>query len=115
MVRKSFWVKAREMFNSSHSDGMEAKRAPSPNLITDSAALHIISENQLRENIHKWLSPPDPSSNHNIVYGIHNKRTANWFFQGSIFCEWKSRGSLLWIHGKRSPCPVFHTVLSHDF
>ncbi|KAH9015066.1 ankyrin repeat-containing domain protein [Lactarius hengduanensis] len=23
-----------------------------------------------------------------------------WFFQGSIFIEWKSTGSLLWIHGK---------------
>jgi len=32
--------------------------------------------------------PPDPSSNHNIAYGTHNKKTANWFFQGSIFREW---------------------------
>ncbi|KAF8474426.1 hypothetical protein DFH94DRAFT_129537 [Russula ochroleuca] len=59
-----------------------------------------IKRNQLRENIHKWLSPPDPSTNHNIACGTHHKKTATWFFQGSIFQEWKSTGSLLWIHGK---------------
>ncbi|KAF8487161.1 hypothetical protein DFH94DRAFT_641656, partial [Russula ochroleuca] len=29
-----------------------------------------------------------------------SQETATWFFQGSIFQEWKSTGSLLWIHGK---------------
>ena len=62
----------------------------------------IILENQLRENIHKWLSPPDPSTNHNIACGTHHKKTANWFFQGSIYQEWKSTSPLLWIHGKRA-------------
>ena len=52
-------------------------------------------------NGHKWLSPPDPSTNHNIACGTHHKKTATWFFQGNIFREWKSTGSLLWIHGKR--------------
>ena len=56
------------------------------------------------DNIHKWLSPPDPSTNHNIACATHQKRTANWFFQGNIFTAWKSTdsGSLLWIHGKRA-------------
>ena len=65
--------------------------------------LHNFSENQSRETIDKWLSPPDPSTNHNIACGTDHKKTASWFFQGSIFQEWKSTGSLLWIHGKRSP------------
>ena len=69
-------------------------------------ALRIISGNQLRENVHKWLSPPDSSTNHNIACGTHHKKTASWFFQGSIFKEWKSTGSLLWIHGKRLPHPL---------
>ena len=30
----------------------------------------------------------------------HHEGTAVWFFQGSIFGEWKSKGSLLWIYGK---------------
>jgi hypothetical protein len=59
---------------------------------------------QLREGIHKWLSPPDPSKNHNIACDTHHKKTANWFFQGRIYQEWKSTlaSSLLWVHGKRS-------------
>jgi hypothetical protein len=72
------------------------------NLISvDYGALPILSGNQLLESIYKWLSPPDPSTNHNIACGTHHKKTATWFFEGSIFQEWKSTGSFLWIHGKR--------------
>ena len=75
--------------------------------------LRILSGNQLRENIHKWLSPPDSSTNHNIACGTHHKKTASWFFQGSIFQEWKSTGSLLWIHGKRLPRPLSNLTPSN--
>ncbi|KAF8489550.1 hypothetical protein F5888DRAFT_1892870 [Russula emetica] len=44
--------------------------------------------------------PPDPSTNHNIACGTHHKKAAKWFFEGNIYQEWKSKGSLLWIHGK---------------
>ncbi|KAI0262276.1 hypothetical protein BGY98DRAFT_1182286, partial [Russula aff. rugulosa BPL654] len=59
-----------------------------------------VKRNQLRLDLHRWLSPPDPSINHNIACGAHRKQRAEWFFQGSIFTEWKSNGSLLWLHGK---------------
>jgi len=65
----------------------------------------ILSGNQLRESTHKWLSPPDPSTNHNIACGTHHKKTATWFYQGGIYHEWKATGSLLWIHGKRLSVP----------
>ena len=71
------------------------------------SALPIILETQLWENIHKWLSPPDPSTNHNIACDTHHKKTATWFFQGNIYREWKSKGSLLWVHGKRTLCLSF--------
>jgi len=58
------------------------------------------------ESIHKWLSLPDPSTNHNIACATHHKGTVTWFFQGSIFQAWKRRASLLWIYGKRAP---FHS------
>ena len=48
-----------------------------------------------------WFSSPDPSTNHIILCGTQHQGPANWFFRGSIFEEWKSTGSLLWIHGKR--------------
>ncbi|KAH9032106.1 hypothetical protein EDB84DRAFT_1438706 [Lactarius hengduanensis] len=56
--------------------------------------------NQIKQFLREWLSPADPSSNHNIAQKAQHKGTAVWFFQGSIFIEWKSAGSLLWIHGK---------------
>ncbi|KAF8267372.1 hypothetical protein EI94DRAFT_1333036 [Lactarius quietus] len=62
--------------------------------------LDDVKWNQLRENLRKWVTPPDPSTNHNIACGIHHGGTAQWFFEGSIFAEWKSIGTLLWIYGK---------------
>ena len=62
----------------------------------------ILTGNQLRQDLRRWLSPSDPSTNHNIACGAHRKQTADWFFQGSIFTEWKSNGPLLWLHGKRT-------------
>ncbi|KAF8257289.1 hypothetical protein EI94DRAFT_1334322 [Lactarius quietus] len=55
---------------------------------------------QLRESLRNWVTPPDPSTNHNVACDIHHGGTAEWFFQGSIFAEWKSDGSLLWVYGK---------------
>ena len=116
-------TQAWETFDLNLSDGMEEKkflkqiaddvdqekRSSSLDLVsTDYRTSRIISENQLREKIHRWLSPPDPSTNHNIACDTQHKKIANWFFQGSIFREWKSTGSLLWIHGKREHCPTSH-------
>ena len=95
------------------NDVVEVKRLLSPNLTSvDNGLLHILSGNQLRKSIRKWLSPPDPSTNHNIACGVHHKKTATWFFEGSIFQEWKSTGSLLWIHGKRLSRLLFNLALS---
>jgi hypothetical protein len=67
----------------------------------------ILTENQLRQDLRKWLSPPDPSTNHNIACNVHQKGTATWFSEGRTYNEWKSSSeSLLWIHGKRTPCSI---------
>ena len=47
------------------------------------------------------FSSPDPSTNHFIFCSSQHQGTASWFFRGSLFEEWKSTGSLLWIYGKR--------------
>ena len=60
-----------------------------------------IAGDQLRYDIQLWLSPPDPSTNHNFVWKARHRGTAAWFFESNTFTEWKARGSLLWIHGKR--------------
>ena len=87
--------------------GVDEIRRLSSNIpSSDYVILLIPPGNQLRESIHKWLSPPDPSTNHNIACGTHHKKTATWFFQGGIYQEWKATGSLLWIHGKRLSVPL---------
>ena len=63
---------------------------------------YLFAGNHLRDSLLRWLSPPDPSINHNIAYKAHHDGTAEWFFQGSIFNGWKSTGSFLWVHGKRT-------------
>jgi len=59
----------------------------------------VENQSRLRESIHKWLSPPDPSTNHNVVRASHHKGTADWFLQGDIYQGWKKGASLLWING----------------
>jgi hypothetical protein len=96
------------------NDVDQVKRSSSNLIGTHYRPLHIISEIQLRESIHKWLTPPDPSTNHNIACSTHHKKAATWFFQGTFFREWKSTGSLLWVHGKRAPSPTSHLVPSDE-
>ncbi|KAF8265665.1 hypothetical protein EI94DRAFT_1735068 [Lactarius quietus] len=59
-----------------------------------------IKWNQWKQLLRAWLSPADPSTNHNIARKAQHKGTAVWLFKGKIVLEWKSTGSLLWIYGK---------------
>jgi hypothetical protein len=67
----------------------------------------MITGKQMRQDLHSWLSPPDSSTNHNIACNAHHDGTATWFFKGSMFEEWRSTPSLLWIHGKRKLPSLF--------
>jgi len=80
----------------------QASRSFSLNPDSHSARSDSFTGNQLRDNLLRWLSPPDPSQNHNIASKAHHNGTTQWFFQGSIFNNWKSTGSFLWVHGKRA-------------
>jgi hypothetical protein len=68
---------------------------------------------QLQRDIQPWLSPPDPSSNHDFVRKARSSGTAEWFFKSSELTKWKAMGSLLWIDGKRMflPSPGCHLEL----
>ncbi|KAH9025261.1 hypothetical protein EDB83DRAFT_2657882 [Lactarius deliciosus] len=78
------------------NDGRDAKEV----LQQTSNRVDDVKWNQLRECLRIWVTPPDPSTNHNIACDIHHGGTAVWFYRGSTFAEWKSIGSLLWIYGK---------------
>ncbi|KAH9015126.1 ankyrin repeat-containing domain protein [Lactarius deliciosus] len=55
---------------------------------------------QLLRDLRGWLSPPDPSTNHDIMCNAQHESTAAWVFNEGVFKEWESSGSLLWVHGK---------------
>jgi hypothetical protein len=63
--------------------------------------------NELCKDLRKWIAPPDPSVNYNAASGAHHEGTAAWCTEGNTLANWKTSGSLLWIHGKRTyPIPV---------
>ena len=97
-------IDARLVMQQAATDVDQVNRSSSLSHIdTRCAGSSILTGDQLRRKLLSWLSPPDPSTNHNIACRAHHKGTATWFFQGSIYNEWKSTPSLLWIHGKRKP------------
>jgi len=86
---------------------MEDGKGSTDSIRQDLVSLHHVlkeknkkKRDQLRQNVQRWLSPPDPSTNHNFVRKARHKGTAAWFFESNTLTEWKKRGSLLWIHGK---------------
>src|SRR5712672_1508636 len=62
---------------------------------------------ELQEKVRRWLSPLDPSINHNTAKDAHHEGSAKWFIHGNTFQRWKvGTGSLLWVHGKRTHIPL---------
>jgi hypothetical protein len=71
------------------------------------AELQIGQRNFLADNrwqkTHQWLSPPDPSTNHNAACKKRQPTTGAWFVEGDQFAKWKcSSNSFLWLHGIRT-------------
>src|SRR6267154_1337157 len=71
--------------------------------------LVVVTGKQTRGDLYSWLSPLDPSTNHEIACNAHHDGTATWFFHGGIFEEWRSTPSFLWIHGKRTLLSLSNT------
>ena len=69
-------------------------------IVNTCTSSHAIVGERLLQNLQVWLTPPDPSTNHNTACGAQHERTAGWVFSEDIYKEWESSGSLLWIHGK---------------
>lgn len=61
------------------------------------ANLHI---DQRHENIRRWLSAPDPSSNYNKALKHRHGNSGDWFLGNIAYKDWLSdSGSLLWLYG----------------
>jgi hypothetical protein len=81
--------------------------------VSSCGVANVLVGDQVRESLRNWVPSPDPSTNHSIACDIQHDGSAQWFFRGAIFSEWKSAGSLLWIYGKRMFFPV-DPLLSAD-
>jgi hypothetical protein len=67
--------------------------------------LSVLIGSESRENLHRWISPPDPSNEYNTTCDAQHEGTAAWCTKSNTFADWKRSGSLLWVHGKRT-CPT---------
>jgi len=54
---------------------------------------------RLQMKFRRWLSAPDPWTNHNLARKAHHRGTSTWFTQSEIYEQWKSDASVMWIHG----------------
>jgi len=55
---------------------------------------------QRRAELHRWLSPPDPSTNYNKALQQRQEGTGLWFLRSDTFATWKSQqNSFLWLYG----------------
>ncbi|KAN0141609.1 hypothetical protein V8E53_000071 [Lactarius tabidus] len=91
-----------------HDDGKETKAIEQHTAKEATGIMQLTAKNvsevmrsQWRQDLRMWFSSPNPSTNHVILCSARHHGTANWFFRGNHhFEEWKSTGSLLWVHGK---------------
>ncbi|KAK2834871.1 hypothetical protein FQN49_006833 [Arthroderma sp. PD_2] len=59
-----------------------------------------IAFKQKREEIRRWLSPSDPSTNHDKARSQCQYGTGRWSLQCDKYSKWKTqRSSFLWLHG----------------
>ncbi|KAI9443160.1 hypothetical protein H4582DRAFT_1922809, partial [Lactarius indigo] len=75
----------------------------------DSNVKKIREGSRARSDLQRWMSPPNPSINHNLACDTHRNGTTTWFAQGNAFDEWKKNGPLLRIRGN---CPKFTSLAS---
>ena len=92
------------------SQGLEVTVLPTANDVdhinrspTHSAVVDAGSTPRLWDQIRCWISPSDPSLNHNIMRAASHMGTGRWFLQSTVFGQWKSTLAtpLLWVHGRR--------------
>ena len=65
-----------------------------------SRAVKQLCFEQRREEIERWLLPPDPSTNYSKALQQRHEGSGLWFLQSDAFAKWKTRrNSFLWLCG----------------
>ncbi|KAL8935840.1 MAG: hypothetical protein Q9216_005232 [Gyalolechia sp. 2 TL-2023] len=79
------------------ADHMETQKAEFKTLRQSFRSMHDSDQYQ---NILKWLSAPDPSTNFNAALKRRHIGTGKWLLENHKYQDWKAaRGSFLWLHG----------------
>ncbi|KAI0316317.1 hypothetical protein OF83DRAFT_1060548, partial [Amylostereum chailletii] len=52
--------------------------------------LDAIKKTQVDKEIIRWLSPPDPSTNHNLMSESHHPGTGEWHLRSDTFKDWRT-------------------------
>jgi Cdc6-like AAA superfamily ATPase len=62
--------------------------------------VNVLQMQEKTKHIIRWLSAPDPSTNHNRASSEHHDGTGLWFVHGDLFQAWqRQKKSILWLHG----------------
>jgi Cdc6-like AAA superfamily ATPase len=70
------------------------------NMQTISRDVKDVVLTQKQQEIFRWLSPSDPSTNYNKALSQRQEGTGLWFVQSSCFQRWQTRqNSFVWLHG----------------
>lgn len=60
-----------------------------------------IASDKRHRAIYKWLSPPDPSTNHNRAAELRHGSSGGWFLRSNAYLKWKTDSqSFVWLNGK---------------
>ena len=63
-------------------------------------AVQGLSRGRYYDQIEKWLSPADPSTNYNEASRMRHKDTGSWLLEDTRYTSWKeSPASFLWLYG----------------
>ncbi len=63
-------------------------------------AVKKLDTDHKRAKIERWLSPPDPSINHNKALRQRHEGSGSWLLRSENLWEWKAqRNSFLWLRG----------------
>ena len=70
-------------------------------MVSSTLQSHWIAKD--KQKIHKWLSAPDPSSNHNDAVNKREPETGLWLINGELLRDWKmAPNSFAWLYGIRT-------------
>jgi Cdc6-like AAA superfamily ATPase len=59
-----------------------------------------LQESAYQTTIERWLSPPDPSTNHSKAKDQKYQNTGRWFLESHEYTNWKANSNnSLWLHG----------------